>query len=195
MPAVSVLAIAGSPRRGGNTEILLDEAASGARSGGADVEKLVLRDFNVGGCLEVYACEKTGRCVLKDDFPLFYEKFLCVDRILFATPVFFMGVPAQAKALIDRCQCIWVRKYLLKKGIPPRENVPRRGYLLSVGGHKAPHTFDGLRKVFKYFYLTLDMEFAGEVSRHGVDAKGDVKNHGDLLKAAFDLGVKAALSD
>ncbi len=192
MQPVAILAIAGSPRRGGNTETLLDEAIKGAESLGARVEKLVLRDFQIGPCLEIYACEKTAECVLKDDYHLFYEKFLAVDRIIFASPVFFFGVHAQAKALIDRCQCFWIRKYVMKKRIPPRGSISRKGFLLSAGGYKSPTTFEGLRKVMKFFYLTLDMEYAAEVCAHAVDAKGDILTHPDALKAAFELGLAAA---
>ncbi len=192
MEPVSILAISTSPRRGGNTERLLDEAVKGAQSVGARVEKLVLRDFKVGPCLEIYACEKNGECAIKDDYELFYRKFLAVDRIIFAAPVYFFGMPAQAKALIDRCQCFWVRKYLLKKRIPPRGDIRRKGYFLSTGGYDKPSTFDGPRKVMKFLYMTIDMEFAGEVCEHGVDAKGDIDDHPDALKAAFELGIAAA---
>ncbi len=192
MEPVKILAISTSPRRGGNTERLLDEAVKGAESLGANVEKLVLRDFKVGPCMEIYACDKNGECAINDDYQIFYRKFLAIDRILFAAPVYFFGVPAQAKALIDRCQCFWVRKYRLKKRIPPRGNIARKGYLLSTGGYGNPSTFDGLRKVMKFFYVTLDTEFAGEVCAHGVDAKGDIEKHPDALKAAFDLGIASA---
>lgn len=192
MEPVSVLAISTSPRRGGNTETMLDHAVEAAESSGARVEKLVLGNFNVSPCREIYACEKGGECVINDDFDVFYRKFLEVDRLIVAMPVFFFGVPAQAKALIDRCQCFWVRKYRLKQPIEDRAGVRRRGYLLSAGGYDQRHTFDGIRKVMKFFLLTLDMDFADEVCIEGVDAKGAVEEHPDVLQAAYELGLAAS---
>ena len=192
MEPVSILAISTSPRRGGNTETMLDRAVDAAESFGARVEKLLLGNFNVGPCREIYACERDGRCVIDDDFDLFHRKFMAVDRLIIAMPVFFFGVPAQAKALIDRCQCFWVRKYRLKERIPDRGNIRRRGYVLSAGGYNKPHTFDGIRKVMKYFYMTLDMDFAGEVCIEGVDAKGDIEKHPDVLQRAYELGLAAS---
>jgi len=171
---------------------MLDRAVEAAESFGARVEKLNLGNFNVGPCREIYACERDGRCVIDDDFDLFHRKFMAVDRLIIAMPVFFFGVPAQAKALIDRCQCFWVRKYRLKKRIPDRANIRRRGYVLSAGGYDKPHTFDGIRKVMKYFYMTLDMDFAGEVCIEGVDAKGDIEKHPDALQRAYELGLAAS---
>lgn len=191
MDAVRVLAISTSPRRGGNSETLLDRAVSAARSAGAEVEKVILRDFRVSPCLEKRACEKTGECVIRDDYAFFYERFLSVDRIIMACPVYFMGVPAQAKALVDRCQCIWMRKYRLKKRIEAVGGVGRKGYLVAAGAFRSSGTFDCLRKVMKYFYLTLDMEFAGDVCIDGVDAKGDIAKHPQTLEAAFQLGAAA----
>ncbi len=192
MEPVSILAISTSPRRNGNTETMLDRSVAAAESFGARVEKVVLSDFNVGPCREIYACEKNGECVIKDDFDIFYRKFMAVDRLVMAMPVFFFSVPAQAKALVDRCQCFWVRKYKMEKTIPDRGNIRRRGYLLSAGGYSKPHTFDGVRKVMKYFYMTLDMDFAGEVCVEAVDEKGDIDKHPDVLKAAWDLGMASA---
>ncbi|MCD6404660.1 MAG: flavodoxin family protein [Planctomycetes bacterium] len=191
MEGVRVLAISTSPRRGGNSEALLDRAVSGALCAGAEVEKVILHDFQVSPCLEKRGCEKTGECVIQDDYPFFYERFLSVDRIIMACPVYFMGVPAQAKALVDRCQCIWMRKYRLKKRIEATDGVGRRGYLVSAGAFKSPGTFDCLMKVMKYFYLTLDMEFAGDVCIDGVDAKGDIEKHPQTLEAAYRLGAAA----
>jgi hypothetical protein len=64
----TLLAIYGSPRREGNTTVLLDQAMQGAVEAGGEVEKIVLRDLNMSPCLEIYGCKKTGRCVIQDDF-------------------------------------------------------------------------------------------------------------------------------
>lgn len=192
MEPVSILAISSSPRKGGNSDRLLDQAVAGAESVGANVEKVRLCDFTVNPCRECGGCDKTGRCVVEDDYQQFYLKYFSVDRIILASPVFFMGISAQAKALIDRGQAVWIRKYVLKKRIKPREGFERRGYLVLAGGSGLPNAFDCARSVAKYYYRTLDMKLSGDVAVNGVNDKGDVDGHPEGLKAAFELGIEAA---
>ena len=192
MGPTRILAIAASPRRGGNTDALLDEAILGAEKSGAEVERYLLSKKKIAPCIECYGCAKTGRCVVKDDIQEFYDRLFEIDAIIVSSPVFFMGAPAQLKALIDRTQCLWVRKYLLKKRILPRDKRSRRGYMLSTGGYNKAETFDCLRKVMKFFFLTIDMEFAGEVVLQGIDGVGDIQKHKDVLTEAHDLGGSAA---
>lgn len=192
MEPVNIFAIAASPRAGGNSSRLLDEAVAGAASAGARVTKADLRQYRIAGCIECGGCEKTGRCVVQDDFQEFYPRIISTDRIILASPVFFMGLAAQAKALIDRCQALWVRKYKLKTRIPGREGVPRRGYLIATGGSGLPGTFDCPKKETTFFFKTIDMEFAGDVSVNGLNDKGDIEKHPEEIRRAFDLGVEAA---
>ena len=108
-----VLAIYGSPRRKGNTSLLLKRSVEGAREAGADVEEVVLRDLNMSPCLEIYGCKNSGRCAIKDDFQALYDKLLACDGLMLASPVFFYTVSAHTKILIDRCQSFWVKKYCI----------------------------------------------------------------------------------
>jgi len=106
-----ILAIHGSPRRKGNTPMLLQKAVQGAKEAGADVEEIVLRDLKMSPCLEIYGCKKTGRCVIKDDFQDVYDKLLSCQAVMLASPIFFYTVSAHTKILMDRCQSFWVKKY------------------------------------------------------------------------------------
>ncbi|MDP2953505.1 MAG: flavodoxin family protein [Chloroflexota bacterium] len=121
--ALSLLGILGSPRRGGNAECLLDEALKGAEGKGAQVEKVVLADRNIHPCRGCGDCDATGICTLLDDMPLLLDKLRTADRLVLASPVYFLSVTAQTKAMIDRCQAQWAAKYLLKRpilrGSPP----------------------------------------------------------------------------
>ena len=107
--AVRVLGISTSPRARSNSDALLRRALDGAESTGAEVEYLRLADFNIGPCIECNACYKTGVCAVRDDYQKVLSKMTEADRLVFATPVFFMSVCAQAKMLIDRGQCLWAR--------------------------------------------------------------------------------------
>lgn len=93
-----------SPRREGNSDLLLRQALSGAQQAGSAVEYLRLCDYRIAGCRECYNCSATGYCSTKDDYQPILDKMLEADRLILATPVFFMTVSAQAKLLIDRGQ-------------------------------------------------------------------------------------------
>ena len=112
---MKVLGILGSPRRGGNSEILLKAFLEGAAGAGAEVEEIKLRDFKISPCLEIYHCFKDGTCPIKDDMRGLYDKLLEADVVALASPVFFYGVTAQAKAMIDRTQALWARRYAVKR--------------------------------------------------------------------------------
>lgn len=102
-----VLIVSASPRKGGNSDILCDEFAKGAREAGHEVEKIRLAEKNVGFCSGCYACQKLHKCVKDDDANEIVEKMLSADVIVLATPVYFYSMDAQLKALIDRCVSRW----------------------------------------------------------------------------------------
>ena len=97
-----VLAISSTPRKGGNSDILCDEFAEGARESGHEVEKVRIADLKIGYCTGCYACQKTGKCAVKDDAQSIIDKMLAADAILLASPVYFYCISAQLKALFDR---------------------------------------------------------------------------------------------
>jgi multimeric flavodoxin WrbA len=187
---MKVLGILGSPRKGGNTELLLEEALKGAEAEGAEVERLRLTDYNIIPCKECLACYKDGNCIILDDMAKIYPKLLEADIILLASPIFFYGVTAWAKALIDRCQALWSRKYQLKDPSYGKEGRKRKGFFISVGGTKGKKTFEGAILTAKYFFDVLNAEYAGELVLREVDARGDVLKHPEALQQAFEAGRK-----
>ncbi len=192
-----VLGLSNSPRRGGNTDTLLDKVLEGAASVGAEVEKVWVPGLKIAGCLECNGCYETeGKCVVQDDFQQVYQKYLKFDRLVFATPVFFMNVSAQAKAVIDRCQCLYVLKYVLKKRLfPEGRKITRKGMLLSLGGSRVKGKFEAARMTMKYFFDALEAEYAGDITASSIDAKGEVLKHSDLLELAFQRGIELAQVD
>lgn len=99
---MKVLGIVGSPRKGGNTEIMMREALESARKAGAETELILVADNNISPCNGCGACMNGKGCVIDDDMQNIYEKFINADGIIFGTPVYFINVSAQAKAIIDR---------------------------------------------------------------------------------------------
>jgi len=186
-----VLGIAGSPRRGGNTDLLLAEAMKGAASRGAEVKTIILNDLKIAPCQHCDACLEAGRCKVGDDMQMVYRELEAADRIVLASPIHFMGVTAQMKAMIDRCQALWARKYVLK--LPPLGNGrERKGLFISVGGRKIANVFDGALVTIKSLFTVLDVTYAGALLFRNMDEKGAIAKHPDALRQAFLAGQKLA---
>jgi len=181
---LKVLGIMGSPRIKGNTDLLLDEALKGARSQQAEIGKIVVDKLKITPCREYYGCLKDGDCVIRDDMDDIYPKLLEADGIIVASPIFFYGLTAQLKALIDRCQALWARKYVLK-------NLPdsaRKGAFIAVGATRGKQLFDGSILTVKYFFQAFGVEYVDELLIRGVDERGEIKEHPTALSDAFELG-------
>lgn len=183
-----ILAIYGSPRREGNTSVILKQAVQGARDAGADIEEITLRDLKMSPCLEIYGCLKTGRCAIKDDFQSLYDKMLSAKGLMLASPIFFYTVSAHTKILMDRCQSLWVKKYWIDK-MQEGESAPTRlGLFISAGATKGKRLFDGTLLTIRYFFDALDMKLWRALLYRGLDFKGDVLKHPDYLKEAYEAG-------
>jgi len=187
---MKVLGIAGSPRRNGNTDTLLARFLEGAASTGAEIKSLRACDLKISGCFHCDACYEKGICRIKDDMHIVYAEMEAADRIVMASPLQFMSVSAQLKALIDRCQALWTRKYILK--IPPLGDTrPRKGFFISVGGRRTvPNLFDAELVTVKNIYRMIDVSYAGDLLIPGIDAVGDIQKHPEALEQAFQAGKK-----
>lgn len=189
-----ILGIMGSPRRGGNSEILLDQVLAGARSAGADTEKIVLSLLNVQGCTHCSGCWDTGECTIQDDMELFYRKFREMDAIIVAAPIYFLGPPAQLKAVIDRCEPFWVLKTRFNKGVSPT-GKKRPGVFISVAGATSkPDTFEPSRRIIRAFFSTIDVAYTYELFFAEIEEPGQIRAHPTALAEAYTLGVRLARS-
>ncbi len=181
---MKVLGIMGSPRVGGNTDLLMDEALRGAQSQKAEIEKIVVDKLDISPCREYYGCLKDGNCVIRDDMDDIYPKLLSADVIIVASPIFFYGLTAQLKALIDRCQALWARRYVLKN-LP---DTARKGAFIAVGATRGKQLFDGSILTVRYFFKAIGVEYVDELLVRGVDKKGEIKEKPAALSDAFELG-------
>ncbi len=189
---VRVLGIAGSPRRHGNTETLLDRFLAGAEGAGARVDKVVVSRLDIAGCIECEGCHDEGVCVVEDDFQGVNRRLVDSDVIVLASPLFFWNVSAQLKALIDRGQCQWARKFVVKKPLSATlaGRRRRRGVFICVGGDSRSH-FEGAVRTVKSYFRVYEADYWGELLHTDVDAKGEIEDHPTALQAAFDLGRRA----
>jgi multimeric flavodoxin WrbA len=183
---MKVLGIMGSPRKQSNTDILLDKALEGAREAGAEIEKVLVSKFKVSPCLEIYACLQDGNCAIKDDMQSLYQKFLETDHIILASPMFFYGITSQAKAIVDRCQALWVGRHVL--GMGKEDKRVRRGVFVSIGATRGEKLFDGAVLTVKYFFDAIGVKYSGDLLVRGIDNKAEIKEHPKALDDAFRLG-------
>lgn len=174
-----VLGIVGSPRRGGNTDILVDEALAGAEEAGAVVEKVVLSKLNIAPCRACNACRKNGQCVQKDDLPALLEQMQRSQVWVLGTPVYWWGPTAQFKAFLDR----WYGARQVTFG-------GRRVILvIPLGGSAsyAQHTVGMLTDTLDY----LRAELVATVLAPGAYDLGAVRRHADVLAKARRAGREA----
>lgn len=187
-----ILAVYGSPRRRGNTALLLEQAVQGARDAGAEVEEIVLRDLKMSPCLEIYGCKKNGRCVIQDDFQKVYDQLLECRGLMLASPIFFYTVSAHTKILMDRCQSLWVRKYWIDRIPFGQREAKRQGLFISVGATKGKKLFEGTLHTVRYFFDVLDMGLWRSLLYRSLDFEGDVLKHPDYLQEAYRAGKELA---
>ena len=186
---MNVLGLSGSPRMGGNTEQLLYEVMRGAREAGAETRVIEVAELNISGCLHCDSCSRTGECKIIDDMNLIYDALSAADRVVIASPLHFMSVTAQLKAAIDRCQCLWARKYEL--GLAPIEPAkPRKGLFIAVGGRKGQTMFEGAVATVKALFAVLDIQYSGQLLFAGVDEAGAILNVPGAMGQAFEAGRK-----
>ena len=184
-----VLAIAGSPRRNGNTERLLDRALEGVKDAApnAEARKIILNELQIKPCQACGYCAPTGRCRFADtdDMKLVYEALDASDRLIIASPIHFASVSTQVKAMVDRSQAIWARKYLLKQ---PHANPDRKALFLCCGGLRKERFFECTRQVLAAWCTVNDIKLSADLFFPGIDASGEIEQHPTALDDAFAAG-------
>ena len=175
---MNILILSGSPRQGGNTDLLVEAFVKGA-SQKHHVEVVSVHDYKVNPCMGCNACFKSesNSCVQKDDMSLIYEKMAVADMLVIASPVYFYGLSAQLKAVIDRFHNPIRDTFHIKKTA-----------LLLVGAASLPELFDGILAQYRLCLNFFKLENAGRVLVRGVKDKGDIRNTG-ALHEAFELGI------
>ncbi len=191
---MKIIAFNGSPRKNGNTEILLKETVRGIEDSGSAVDIFHLNLMKIKPCQDCGSCNETGKCVFADDMEKVYDAIRAADRIILASPIFFFALSAQSKVMIDRCQSLWCEKYLMKKPVEPGK-YGRKGLLLLVGGMKKDVGVQCSESCAKAFFRTVSVPQHDMLYYLDVDAKGDINKHPTALHDAYEAGRKLASSD
>ena len=187
---MKVLGILGSPRIGGNSDILLDQALAGAKAAGAEVEKVILCKQRISGCLACEKCNETGVCAINDDMPAIHKKILEAYAIIHSVPVYFWAMTSQMKAYLDRWCALFDAEWRWHKAYWPQMKGKRIG-LITLCGDANVATADPIVHSFKNTCEFTGLNLIGVV-RASASARGEIAGNKEAEKQAYDLGKKAA---
>ena len=174
----NIVVLAGSVRKGGNTDLLVQAFAEGAGQN-HDVEIVSVADYNVNPCIGCNSCfsREGNQCFQDDDMHKIYDKLKNADILVIASPVYFYGISAQLKAIVDRLHTPMRKEFKIRKLA-----------LILVGAATLPELFDPIKLQYQLVLNYFQLEDAGMVLVRGARDKGDVKNS-PALKEAYDLGI------
>ena len=176
-----ILILSTSPRKGGNSDGLADAFAEGAREAGHQVKKIVLYDKTIGFCRGCLACQKTQRCVIRDDADAIAQTMRSAEVIVFATPIYFYEMCGQMKTLLDRSNPLF-----------PSDYAFRDIYLLATAADSAESSMDGAVKGLEGWIACFEKAaLRGVVRGTGAAGAGTILQVPAALKSAFELGNKA----
>ena len=173
---MKIIGVVCSPRRGGNTEILVKEALKSAEKNGASIELLRVADLEISPCNGCEYCHESGECNIEDDMQIVYEKMINADGIILGSPVYFWSVSSQAKIIMDRTYALRYPSHKLKNKICGGVVVAgRRGCMSAL-------------EVINNFFLGQDMIPVGlGIAGYGNEI-GEVKQDVKAMNGAFSLG-------
>jgi multimeric flavodoxin WrbA len=183
----TLLAIAPSPRRGGNSDLLLNEFCRAAEDAGWRIELLQINAMKFRPCQACDACAQDGRCIVQDDMQDIYPKVIAAAALVIASPITFGSMNAQLKMFIDRFQCWWHAKYNLKKPFIP-EDAKHPGFFICVGALKREQYCDNALQIIKVFFHNINHKLVGNIAFRGYDEKGEIAKDPEALARAYQAG-------
>ncbi|MGA9100331.1 MAG: flavodoxin family protein [Methanotrichaceae archaeon] len=175
---MNILALIGSPRIGGNTDVIVDQILKGSKSKGHMAEKLYLYDYDIMPCIDCRRCKnENNTCALKDDMPSIYRKLHDADLIIFGTPVYWYGPSAKMKLLIDR-----LRPFIDSKGLKSKKGI------LVVPSEEGKDCCGPLMEMIRMSFSYLGMEFSGSILAKAYE-RGEIKGNLDEMTRAYEMGL------
>ena len=175
-----ILVITTSLRAKSNTDILAEELVKGARDAGNDVEVISLKGKEIRFCIGCLACQKTQRCIQKDDALAIADKVLEAETLVFVTPIYYYEMSGQMKTLLDRLNPLYSADYQFRKVYMLSTAVEEEDFV----PEKAVSGLQGWVDCFE------KAELAGSLFCGGLNAPGEASGADEKLRAAYDFGVK-----
>jgi multimeric flavodoxin WrbA len=186
---MKVLGILGSPRVGGNSDILLEQALAGAKEAGAEVEKIILSEKKISGCLDCGKCNGKGVCAIQDDMLEIRKKILVADAVIHSVPVYFWAMTSQMKAYLDRWCAFFDAGWRLHEAYRSKMKGKRIG-LITLCGDPNVSTADPIVHSFKNTCQLTGLNLLSVVQASAA-VKGEIATHERAKRKAFDLGRKS----
>ncbi len=177
MMSKKVLILSGSPRKGGNSDLLCDAFMKGAQESGNQVEKVFIRSKKIAPCNACYFCKQSGgQCAIKDDMAEILDKIQAVDVIVMASPVYFYSIDSQMKAVIDRSVARWT-------------NIRNKEfYYIMTAAEDSSDVMDCTLECFRGFARCLDgAREMGVIWGKGVYEAGAIKEM-PVMQEAYEMG-------
>ena len=182
--SMRILVFNGSPRIGGNTDLLVQAALKGIDQQANRVEYFRLNDMDIKPCQNCGGCTDTRVCVIKDKMQQIYPAIRKADRVILASPIYFSGLSAQTKIMVDRCQPFWCEKYL--HNMPITGKIHRKGLLILVGGMKRQIGADCSNATATAFFRSISVEEHRMLAYLGIDTRAGVKDRPGALEEVFE---------
>lgn len=176
----------GGPRKNGNTMKLTERFMDGLKSSGCEIDFIDAANLKVSSCTGCLYCEKYGNCVINDEMQNIYDKIDNSNIIVLSSPIYFASVTSQLKAVIDRFQTLYSRRYVLKTD----NNIKRDGYLIFTAGGKNEKMIDAITLTAKYFMLSCSASLKDVVYALGTDEE-PVEKKPFILETAYEKGLIA----
>lgn len=182
-----ILALVGSPRREGNSEILAAEFLKGVEEAGLNGELIRLNSLDIRSCQACDACAGSGYCVIRDDMRQLYADIAAAAGVLLITPIYFGSVTGQTKIFIDRFQCWYHAKYGFKRPFIKKEEQ-RPGYFISVGAWDKKEYSENALGIARTFFMVTNFQLHGQMHLTGYDHPGSVGEAAELLDKVKSAG-------
>jgi multimeric flavodoxin WrbA len=174
---VKVLGLVGSPRKNGNTDLLVSRILDGAGSSNHLIEKVYLYELDISPCVDCRACKKGSfDCAIDDDMQLLYSKLESADVIVFGTPLYWYGPTGKMKLLVDR-----LRPFVASKKLKGKKAM------LVVPSEEGACACDCLVEMFELSFKYLEVDLVDQILVSAYE-KADVKKQPETLNRAFEAG-------
>lgn len=187
-----VLGLLGSPRKGGNSEIILRCFLSELETFGHETELIRLNDLRIKPCQSCDGCAENGNCIIKDEMQDIFMKVKSAAGIIIVTPIYFASMSAQTKVFMDRFQGWWNAKYRLKNPFINKDEQ-RIGLFISVGAVKNKAFHENAAQIAKMFYSVLNFQLAGQLHYMGYDEAGSIEREEPLSEIKKEAEQFAAI--
>ena len=181
---MKVIGIVGSPRKNGNTNILVQQVLEGAEEAGAETRNFFLNEMNYKGCQGCGYCKSHDKCKLEDDLTELFDELASADGVVFGSPIYFGQFTGQMRLFLDRCYS------LIGADFSPRLPAGKKAEIIGTQGAPDAAAFKGVYEEFRgQISNFMRMDVKDTIVGIGYHAPGEVKGDSELMDRAKNTGL------